>query len=126
VDENRRMFIKNMAFAGGCAFISLSPVKLFGDKVGGSYQETRKILKKAYGREIQAHMAYTKFSSSFSSIRSFSQGREIWLPQNLSAFSFSLDATAHTCDVADFPYNLDLEAGEKDSWRMPQDPAWDL
>jgi len=54
---------------------SLSPTKLFG-KEGGkqiapiergdgnflNFQHTIKILKKAYMLEIQAHLAYTKFS----------------------------------------------------------------
>jgi len=71
VNENRRAFIKNMALAGGCAFISLSPKKLFGEEgekqiapiervydTSLNYQKTIMILKKAYVREIQAHLAY--------------------------------------------------------------------
>jgi len=60
MNENRRTFIKSMALAGGCAFVSISPIKLFGEE--GENQQTRQILKKAYVREIQAHLAYTKFS----------------------------------------------------------------
>ena len=75
MNENRRTFIKNMALAGGCAFISLSPTKLFGEEgekriapiervydTSLNYQQTIKILKKAYMREIYTHLAYTKFS----------------------------------------------------------------
>ena len=75
MNENRRTFIKYMALVGGCAFASISPTKLFGEegekRIASSqsvndtsfiYQQTRQILKQAYGREIQAHLAYTKFS----------------------------------------------------------------
>ena len=75
MNENRRTFIKNMALAGGCAFISLSPTKLFGEEgekrivpierasdASLNYQQTIMILKEAYVREIYAHLAYTKFS----------------------------------------------------------------
>lgn len=75
MDKNRRMFIKNMALAGGCAFVSLYPTKLFGEEaeeeiapIEGvhdtplNYQQTIEILKKAYVREIYAHLAYTEFS----------------------------------------------------------------
>ena len=33
MDEDRRVFIKNMALAAGYIFISLSPTKLFGKEV---------------------------------------------------------------------------------------------
>lgn len=75
MNENRRMFIKYMALTGGCAFVSISPTKLFGEEgekritssesvndTSLNYQQTRQILKKAYVREIQAHLAYAKFS----------------------------------------------------------------
>lgn len=75
MNENRRTVIKFMAFAGGCAFISISPAKLLGEEgkkriapsecvndVPLSYQQTIQILKQAYSREIQAHLAYVKFS----------------------------------------------------------------
>jgi rubrerythrin len=75
MNENRRAFMKNMALAGGCAFISLSPTKLFGQEEvkrivpikrdrdpSLNYQKTIMILQKAYAREIQAHLAYMKFS----------------------------------------------------------------
>ena len=74
MNENRRMFIKYMALTGGCAFVSISPTKLFGEEgekritssesvndTSLNYQQTRQILKKAYVREIQAHLAYAKF-----------------------------------------------------------------
>ncbi len=75
MEQNRRNFIKNLALAGGCAFVSLSPAKLFG-KEGGkgkaanekphntslNYQKTIIIVNRAYEREIQAHLAYTEFS----------------------------------------------------------------
>lgn len=32
MNENRREFIKNIALAGGCVFISLSPTNLFGEE----------------------------------------------------------------------------------------------
>jgi len=73
--QDRRMFIKNLALAGGCAFASLSPAKLFAEEGGTwhaanetpdntslDYRKTIEIIKRAYGREIQAHLAYTKFS----------------------------------------------------------------
>ena len=66
--QSRRMFIKNLALAGGCAWVSISPSKLFGEEGVESsdtsliYHKTIEIIKKAYVRETQAHMAYTKFS----------------------------------------------------------------
>ena len=75
MNKNRRKFIKNMALAGGCAYFSLSPKRLLGeegekriapmervDDNSLNYKQTIIILKKAYMREIQAHLAYTKFS----------------------------------------------------------------
>ena len=75
MNENRRTVIKFMVLAGGYAFISISPTKLFGGEgekriassecvndTPLSYQQTIQILKQAYLREIQAHLAYVKFS----------------------------------------------------------------
>lgn len=75
MNENRRTVIKFMALAGGCAFISISPTRLFGEEeekriassecvndIPLNYQQTIKILNQAYSREIQAHLAYVKFS----------------------------------------------------------------
>ena len=75
MNKNRRTFIKNMALAGGYAYFSLSPTRLLGeegekriapmervDDNSLNYKQTIIILKKAYMREIQAHLAYTKFS----------------------------------------------------------------
>ncbi len=73
--QDRRTFIKNAALAGGCAFASLSSARLLGmegtqchaaeetpHEASFDYLKTLEIIKRAYGREIQAHIAYTKFS----------------------------------------------------------------
>ncbi len=75
MDENRRTFMKNLALAGGCALAALSPARLLGAEgerripppgspadISAAYPQTRSILGKAYVREIQAHLAYTRFS----------------------------------------------------------------
>jgi rubrerythrin len=64
-----------MALAGGSALISLFPTNLFGEErekritpierayaTSLNHQQTIRTLKEAYTREIQAHLAYTKFS----------------------------------------------------------------
>ena len=75
MDKDRRVFIKNMALVGGGILFLLSPTKIFGKELGKqstsierlgdgylNYKKTIMILKKAYAREIQAHLAYIKFS----------------------------------------------------------------
>jgi len=74
MNENRRTVIKFMTLAGGCAFISIFPTRLFGEEekriasskcvndIPLNYRQTIQILKQAYLREIQAHLAYVKFS----------------------------------------------------------------